>query len=179
MPSYKKQTPRRPAPGKRMGIGMIAAAWVILLGLLTAVFSHWLYQQENPNPRPSGTLTANGTREVVLLRNRQGHYVATGAIDGQPVRFLLDTGATTVSVPADLAESLDLPTGPPSMTQTANGIVTTYHTRLNEVRLGNIVLRDVRANINPHMPSGAVLLGMSFLKQIEFTQQGDRLTLRQ
>jgi len=168
-----------PAGQKRMGVGMIAAAWVIVLGLLTMVFSDWLREQENPNRQPPETVTAEGIREVMLARNRQGHYVATGAIDDRVVRFLLDTGATTVSVPAPLAESLALPVGAPAMTRTANGLITTYETRLGRIRLGNIVLRDVRANINPHMESDSVLLGMSFLKQIEFTQRGNTLTLRQ
>lgn len=162
-----------------MGIGMIAGAWIILLGLLTLVFGGWLSEQDNPNRQPRETLTVDGVREVTLTRNRQGHYIATGAINGQPVRFLLDTGATTVSVPARLAESLGLPMGPSIRTQTANGVVTTYRTRLAEAGLGNILLHDVPASINPHMQPDAVLLGMSFLKRIEFTQRGDTLTLRQ
>nr|VFJ43452.1 MAG: aspartyl protease family protein [Candidatus Kentron sp. FW] len=158
---------------------MIACAWIVLLGLLTIYFNDWLRDQENPNRQPRGIHTEDGAREVTLLRNRQGHYMVTGTINGHAIPFLLDTGATTVSVPADLAQSLQLPVGPASMAQTANGTITTYHTRLTEVRISNILLRDVRANINPHMHSEAVLLGMSFLKQIEFTQRGDTLTLRQ
>nr|VFJ61303.1 MAG: aspartyl protease family protein [Candidatus Kentron sp. DK] len=162
-----------------MGIGMIATAWLIVLGLLTMAFSDWLREQENPNRQPRETVAADGTREVVLTRNRQGHYVATGAIDGRAVRFLLDTGATTVSVPAALAESLALPVGAPVTARTANGLITTYQTRLGEIRLGNIMLRDVLASINPYMASDSVLLGMSFLKQVEFAQRGNTLTLRQ
>ena len=158
---------------------MIAGAWIVLLLMLTAYFSGWLDRQENPNPDVSGALTAQGTREVVLAQNRRGHYVATGRINGRSVRFLLDTGATTVSVPADLAESLRLPVGPAGSAQTANGIITIYRTALDEVRLGNIVLRDVRADINPHMDAEEVLLGMSFLKRIEFVQRGKTLTLKQ
>ena len=50
---------------------------------------------------------------------------------------------------------------------------------LDEVSLGGITLNRVRASINPNMPQGEVLLGMSFLKHVEFSQRGDTLTIRQ
>nr|VFK55748.1 MAG: aspartyl protease family protein [Candidatus Kentron sp. TUN]VFK65494.1 MAG: aspartyl protease family protein [Candidatus Kentron sp. TUN] len=177
-PITKRQVHRKRI-SDRLGTGMIAAAWIVLLGLLTVYFNGWLREQENPNQHPLGTRTETGAYEVVLAQNRQGHYMATGTINGHPVQFLLDTGATTVSVSTDLAESLQLPIGPASTAWTANGTITTYHTRLDEVRIGNILLHDVRATINPHMHIEAILLGMSFLKKIEFTQRGDTLTLRQ
>nr|VFK26903.1 MAG: aspartyl protease family protein [Candidatus Kentron sp. MB] len=162
-----------------MGAGMIAAAWIVVLVLLTAYFSGWLEHQENPNRAPVTMYAEDGAREVALRRNRQGHYLATGAINGQEVEFLLDTGATTMSISSDLAISLDLPVGPPSLSWTANGRIITYDTWLDEVRLGDIRLQDVRATINPNTRMEEVLLGMSFLKRVEFAQRGDILTLRQ
>lgn len=168
------------APGTRkLGAGMIGLAWILFLGLLTAWFSGWLDHQENPNQRVTGTVDPAGQRQVVLQQNRGGHYVATGHINGHAVRFLLDTGATTVSVPSTLAERLGLVPGAPAAVSTANGVITTYATRIDEVALGNIRVNDVRAHINPHMPGEDVLLGMSFLRHVEFTQRGDQLTLRQ
>ena len=164
---------------KRLGFGMIAAAWVILLGLLTLLFGDVLENQQNPNREVEGRVLESGVREVRLQRNRSGHYVATGLINGRRVRFLLDTGATTVSVPARLAERLELERGRPQLASTANGVVTTYTTRLENVRLGELSVDNVRANINPGMRGEDVLLGMSFLKHLEFTQRGDILTIRQ
>ncbi len=164
---------------RRLGIGMIAAAWVVLLGLLTLLFGDWLESQQNPNSNVQGRVLESGVREVVLRRNRSGHYVATGRINGQPVRFLLDTGATTVSVPAGLAGPLGLNRGRAQLANTANGVVTTYATRLESVALGELRVENVRANINPGMRGNEILLGMSFLKQLEFTQRGDTLTIRQ
>ncbi len=158
---------------------MIAAAWVVFLGLLTLFFGDWLETQHNPNREVQGQVLESGVREVVLQRNRGGHYVATGRINGRPVRFLLDTGATTVSVPAGLARHLDLERGAPQLARTANGVVTTYATRLHSVELGEIEVNSVRANINPGMRGEEILLGMSFLKQLEFTQRGNTLTIRQ
>ena len=144
-----------------------------------ALFKPMLDRHINPNTRIEGAVLSDGTREVVLLRNRAGHYVANGRINGRTVTFLLDTGATVVSVPGELARQLDLPLGPPGRATTASGVVTTYATRLDRVELGPIVGEDVPAHINPHMPGRDVLLGMSFLRNLEFTQRGNTLTLRQ
>jgi aspartyl protease family protein len=106
-----------------------------------------------------------------------GHYVASGTLNGEPVVFLIDTGATNVAVPARLAKALKLKRGAAMRSQTANGAVTTYQTRIDEVRLGSIVMHNVRASINPGMDGNEVLLGMSFLRHLELRQRGRTLTL--
>ena len=156
---------------------MLAGAFILGLVLLTFLFQGVLDRQSNPNQSPQSTLNASGAREVELLSNRQGHYVADGTINGTPVTFLLDTGATEVSVPGTLADHLRLPTGPPRTTHTANGTITTFGTLLDSVQLGPIALSGVRANINPHMHGRQILLGMSFLKHLDFEQSGRSLTL--
>jgi aspartyl protease family protein len=163
---------------RRMGKGMWALMWILVLAMLTMVFNNLLDEQRNPNTDPQ--TSKNGTTaEVVLKRNRYGHYVATGAINDHPVEFLLDTGASDVSVPQDLAEQLGLKKGPEVRFETANGSVNGYMTNLDQVQLGDIRLHQVRASINPGMSGDSVLLGMSFLRHIEFTQRGDSMTLRQ
>lgn len=164
---------------RRLGFGMILLAWAVGLGILTAYFSGWLDEQQNPNQKVDTVVTGEGAREVVLQQNRYGHYVATGRINGVEATFLLDTGATDVSVPAGLAQEARLERGPPARARTAAGTITTYRTRIDRVELGGIVIRDVRAHINPRMQGNEVLLGMSFLRQLEFSQQGGELTLRQ
>lgn len=158
---------------------MTVLAWIVVLGLLGAFFSGWMEKLNNPNQQVRTELRADGVREVVLRQNRAGHYVATGAINSHPVTFLLDTGATSVSVPASVASRLGLKRGAPLRANTANGVVTTYATRLDQVRLGEIELDNVRADINPHMRGKEVLLGMSFLRKLEFTQRNRELTIRQ
>lgn len=169
--------PGSPPPDtSRLGTGMVAAAWIVGLALVALLFHGWLEEQRNPNR--DLRLVEDGPAEVVLQRNRQGHYVAPGRINGEPVEMLLDTGATNVSVPAGLAPRLGLERGAPQATLTANGVITTYRTRLDSVQLGGIVLENVRASINPAMSGGKVLLGMSFLGRLELVQRGDRLVLR-
>lgn len=169
----------KPTPTSTFGRGMLIAAWVLALALLTWLFEDQIASQINPNRNPRGQIDALGTREVVLQRNRQGHYVATGMINDNRVRFLLDTGATDVAVSESLANRLRLPRGAGAFSETANGVVPVWRSKLASVRLGAIELRDVRASILPSMDVDQVLLGMSFLKRLELIQRGDTLTLRQ
>lgn len=162
----------------RTGKVMIFAAWIGAALLLTWLFAGVLHRQENPNQAVE--TSRNGkTVEVRLTRNRMGHYVATGSINGRSVEFFLDTGATNVAIAEPLARELDLKRGVPAHTQTANGTIVTYETVLDRVELGGITLRNVTASINPGMSGDDVLLGMSFLKQLELIQRGDELILRQ
>lgn len=162
-----------------MGKGMIILAWLLLLGLLTLFFSNLLDKQHNPNSDLQSHIGATGTKEVQLLRNRAGHYVASGEINGSKVIFFLDTGATTISIPGEVAKRLNLQAGYAMSVQTANGTVQVYSTRLKQVRLGSIELFDVDANINPHMQGEEILLGMNVLKKLELIQKGNTLTIRQ
>ncbi|NNJ92283.1 MAG: TIGR02281 family clan AA aspartic protease [Gammaproteobacteria bacterium] len=158
---------------------MIAVAWLLLLGLLTLLFNNFLEQENNPNQSPTTTTSNTGTKEVVLKRNRAGHYLANGKINGHPVIFLLDTGATDVALPEKLANRLGLEKGYEARAQTANGIARSYMTLLKHASIGEIRLYGIRASILPGMKGNQVLLGMSFLKQLEMRQKGDTLTLIQ
>jgi aspartyl protease family protein len=164
---------------RRTGRYMLIMAWVGGLALLTLLFQDLLESQFNPNTRPLIAESVDGREQVVLERNVQGHYVASGRINNLPVTFLLDTGATDVAVPEDLADRLRLQRMGGGISQTANGPVAVWQTMLDEVTLGAITLNDVRASILPSMNgTDKVLLGMSFLKQLEFTQRGGQLTLQ-
>ncbi len=164
---------------KNMGYGMIIAMWALVFGLLAFLFQDVLDKQNNPNQQLSGYVTENNVRELVLQRNRYGHYVASGLINNQDVTFMLDTGATDVSIPAKVADRIGLKRGMKMQYQTANGRATVFATKINRISIGNIELENVRATINPNVRDMEVLLGMSFLKQLEFTQRGNTLTIKQ
>ncbi len=157
-----------------MGLVMFFLGMALFVGLMTFFFDDRLKERRNPN----ASLSTDAGTVVTLDRNAYGHYVATGAINGQPVVFLLDTGATRVSVPATVAAQLGLKRGASGLSKTANGTTTTYSTRLETVSLGGITLRDVAGGINPGMEGDEILLGMSFLKHLDLIQRGDTLTLR-
>ena len=157
---------------------MLIAAFALGIAGLTFFFDGVLERQQNPNANPASSLDETGTREVRLQRNRQGHYVSSGLINGHPVTFLLDTGATVVSIPAATANQIGLVRGREGIAMTANGAARVYGTTLDSLQIGNIQLRDVNASIMEQMPEGPVLLGMSALGEIDFRQQGSELTLR-
>ena len=157
-----------------MGRGMAWLASLALLGVLYLFFDGSLQARNNPNR----ALQIAPGAELVLQRSRDGHYVFPGEINGRPVSFLLDTGATLVSVPAHLAVGLGLVAGAQQQSVTANGTVLTRATQIGVLAFGPFKLSDVRASINPGMRDDQVLLGMSVLKQLEFTQRGDTLVLR-
>jgi aspartyl protease family protein len=163
----------------KIGRGMIIVAWLALLVLLYLFFQNVLDRQYNPNQSVVGSVEQGGMKEVLLERNRMGHYVATGAINGVPVVFLLDTGATDVAVPATVAKRLGLRGGPVVRSKTAAGTVDSYLITLDRVSLGPIEMTDVRASILPTMEGEEILLGMSFLKRLEMVQRGKTLLLRQ
>ena len=167
------------SPGNRtLGLLMVFAMWLVLLGVLAMLFGQYLERQEHPNRHAAGQVTESGAREITLERNRTGHYLAEGRINGLPVTFMLDTGASDISIPGELAERLDLAQGRPVTYRTANGLITGFATRLERVSVGPIELRDVRGSINPNMDGEQILLGMSFLGSLEFSQRDGRLTLR-
>ena len=155
-----------------------AAAWIFGFLLLALVFAKILDQQNNPNQSIS-TLATGEFQQVVLLRNRNGHYVFDGEINRHKVTFLVDTGATITAIPGGLQRTLGLKAGPAISVSTANGLTTAYLTRLDQLAIGGIELFDVNASIIPGMEVDEVLLGMNVLKHFELIQRGKQLIIRQ
>lgn len=163
---------------KRMGRGMLTIFWLLVLGGLATLFGNWEERQYNPNQNLSGR-TDGDERILELERNRFGHYVVSGKINNKPVVFMLDTGATNVAVPEAVAQKLGLRRGRAHQVITANGVARAYHTEIASLHLGPIKLNNVKASITPGMTGNEILLGMSALKQLDFSQSGNILTLTQ
>ena len=152
--------------------------WILGFLLLGLIFSKVLDHQTNPN-QSVATSQSSQFQEIVLERNRYGHYVFDGEINGKPVTFLVDTGATEISIPANLQSYLRLKAGPSFNVSTANGIISVSSTRLDELKMGEIMLTDIRAHLNPGLPSDEILLGMNVLSRMELVQRGASLIIRQ
>ena len=153
---------------------MQTITWLMAIALGVWLFQSYTDQQANPNREPQ--ITATG--EVVLKRNRAGHFVASGTINGEPVQFLLDTGATQIAIPMALAKRLDLKLGMAVPLQTAAGPGRGYITRLESVRFATIELKDISAIVSEGLHADLVLLGMNVLRRLEIVQRGDELRLR-
>lgn len=161
---------------RRAGLGMMLLFWVLLMGAGAWWFHGYLEAQRNPNAHLANVTVGEG-EPVVLKRNRAGHFVATGRINDQPVEFLLDTGATYVAVPAELAERLDLESVGSAWFNTANGRVRGDLTVLDEVSLGGFSAQDVRGSISPGLTGDSALLGMSFLGRFDIEIRDSRMVL--
>ena len=123
--------------------------------------------------------SGTGPQEVTLVADTRGHFLTQGAINGQSVRFLVDTGATMVSMGAADASRIgvDWRKGQPGVVQTANGQARAWKVRLDSVRVGDITVHGVDGIVHEtEMP--VVLLGMSFLSRTEMRHEGTTMTLK-
>lgn len=123
--------------------------------------------------------TQEGRQETTLPADSHGHFYASGAVNGRTVRFLVDTGATMVSLGASDAArvGVDWRKGQPGVTQTANGQARVWKVRFDSVRVGEVTLHGVDGLVHEaDMP--IALLGMSFLSRMEIRNEGSRMTLK-
>lgn len=139
------------------------------------------------NSYPLGAHTGiafEGPREATLriLRNSSGMYAITGAINGQLVEFLVDTGATLVALNSQLAKKLGINyrvTGQLANVSTASGMASAYRVKLNSVKAGAIEVKNVDAVIIEGAHPNIALMGMSFLNQITMLNDAGVLVLTQ
>ena len=162
-------------PDSRLGRRML---WVAALGLLGGLYMFFSILENDSGPGTVSSVDSNGAAMVVLEQDRNGHYQAEGQINGQPVIFLVDTGATDVALPESTARALGLDFGPKVKVMTAAGPATAWVTRLDVVTVGGIRRENVRATITSGEFNG-ILLGMSFLKHYGLQQTDGRLVIRE
>ncbi|OYY93999.1 MAG: hypothetical protein B7Y41_08665 [Hydrogenophilales bacterium 28-61-23] len=148
------------------GIFLHVGIW-LGLGLLAYVF---FLRQEAP---PTQVV---GSGQIELGRARDGHFHIDGAIQGVPVRFLIDTGASTVSISQELARRIGLDCEMQSTFRTANGAVQGCIGRVARLEFGPFGIDNAAVAILPNLTSDA-LLGMNALRQVRMEQEANRLRL--
>lgn len=123
---------------------------------------------------------ASGRHRIVMHASSNGHFRSPGQINGRAVDFIVDTGASVVSISQSLADSIGLAyqDGARTLLNTANGQVVGWQTRLNSVRLGNVEIFNVDALVSPS-PMPFVLLGNSYLTRFQMMRTNDELVLEQ
>ena len=126
----------------------------------------------------SGAAPAAGRSMVTLAADSRGHFVADGQINGGSVRFLVDTGASGVALPAAEARRLgiDYRKGARGQSNTAGGVVPVFRINLDRVRVGAIELTNVEGVVI-EQGLDIALLGMTFLSRVDMKQDGQTMTL--
>lgn len=126
----------------------------------------------------SGATRAGAGTQIVLTAGSGGHFMTSGSINGKVVDFLVDTGATNVSLSQAEADrlGLDYRKGRRGMVQTANGIVPINFVHLDRLRIGDVEVYDVEATVAPAQMN-FVLLGNSFLTRFQMKRENDTMTL--
>jgi len=118
--------------------------------------------------------------KVTLYSDRIGQYQTDGHINGKLVRFLVDTGASTIALSSVTAKKIGLDylsLGRPSVASTASGYVRMYEVKLTTVKVGAITLYNVDAGVIEGTHPTEVLLGMSFLGKLKVKQEGNKMEL--
>ncbi len=175
--------PNTPGLGNKLPVIYLwVPIWVALIAL------GWVMQNKYypddpgiPLEAVSEPVSISGLNEniTILKSDKRGHYVFIGYVNEKRVKFLLDTGATSVAIPGHLADYLGLSKGQQFYSTTANGRAVAFNSLIKKIKVGNIEQNDVKGAILPGMKNDEILLGMSFLKNLEITQKGGEVSLVQ
>lgn len=156
--------------GLKWGPFWIVIFWAVVMGLLYVAMNHYL------KPKP---LRVSASGDLVIPRARDGHFYAKGSINGKPVNFLVDTGASLVTVSEQFAREAALPGGTPAVFKTANGDVRGRIVSDVPVVMGPMEVSGVKVAVGfaGHDVDEA-LLGQSFLSKFDLVLQQEQMTLR-
>ncbi len=160
---------RRTRAFARTGTLGILAFWLVVMGALYLAMQHW--------QRPAASqVQADGA--LVIPRHRDGHFRVSGSINGQPVNFLVDTGASLVSVTDALARKAGLSGGERTTFRTANGTREGWVTTAESVAVRSLVVSGLRVGTGyTGDEDGDALLGQNFLRHFDVEIKSDRMVL--
>ncbi|WP_232533378.1 TIGR02281 family clan AA aspartic protease [Delftia acidovorans] len=176
-PSDPSDPSAAPAPAAEPSVQSVARRgmlgfllfWLLVMGVL-----YWAMQMYL---KPAGVkVQADGT--VAIARDRDGHFRVEGAVNGQPVMFLVDTGASMVGVTEPLAERAGLGGGEPVRFRTANGERDGRMVVAEQVRVASLVVSGLRVGTGyTGSTDRDALLGQNFLRQFDVEIRGDRMLI--
>ena len=144
--------------------------WCVVMGLLYLLMTHYL------KPKQAKVL-ANG--DLVISRSQDGHFYTTGRINGQEAKFLVDTGASLVSVSEGFARKAFIRGGVPTTFKTANGDMPGLVVEGVGVSIGPVSVTNVKVGVGLHVGAeNDALLGQSFLSKFDITMNKNQMVLR-
>jgi aspartyl protease family protein len=164
-----------PATGLTRGLKLaplgIIVFWALIMGGLYLAMNQYL------KPRQA-VVSANGS--LLIPRARDGHFYAPGMVNGQSVNFLVDTGASLVTVSESFARRALLPQGEPATFNTANGDLRGRIVSGMSVSVGPVQVSNIRIGVGlvGQSEEGGALLGQSFLSKFDVLLQKDQMVLR-
>ena len=151
------------------GTYLIVLFWLAIAGALYLAASLYL------KPKPQ-IITASG--DLVLPRDRDGHFYAVGSVNGQSVRFLVDTGASLVTVSEQFAGTVGLTGGVPTFFKTANGDLPGRIVPEATVEVGPLAVSDLRVGVGfLGQTSSNALLGQNFLSKFDISLDHEQMIL--
>lgn len=163
-----------PAQTVRRSTLALLAFWLLLAGALWWGFSWWEGRQ-----RAALEPYTPGSGELVIPRQRDGHFYVQGEINHQPVHFLVDTGASSVAISNAVARAAQLPEGRRITVRTANGTRAARLVHGVPVKAGPLVHNDTSVTVGLDMGAAeGALLGQSFLRHFDVEIGADRMVLR-
>lgn len=120
-----------------------------------------------------GGSVAGASPSVTLYANAEGHFISDCQINGTTLKFLLDTGATSVTLNSGDAKSanIDYKSGMPLELSTANGVVAAYRVTVASLKIGSITLSQVEATVVEGGSPSMVLMGMTALNRLDMKRQ--------
>lgn len=141
---------------------------------LLIILAVWLGVQWFQWQRRQSRFEQTGS-DIVLRRAADGHFHWPGTVHGVPVEFLVDTGATTTALPAELARQAGLETGAPVRSSTAAGEAWGYESRADLTLRGGLSVQRLRVTVLPGLASP--LLGMDILGRLHLVQRDGELRI--
>lgn len=137
-----------------------------------------LLYQETPCAEENKSMSSWGSASgapFVMKQNENGHYFVDGTVNNHKLNFVIDTGATLISLPQKFANTAGLQCQRAAMSRTANGISQTCTTTIQTLQFGNFTLKNVEAMIAPNLDQP--LMGMNVLKQFKVEQNSGEMRL--
>jgi aspartyl protease family protein len=148
----------------------IIVFWMAIMALIYVAMDHYLKPQ---------AVTVSASGDLLIPKARDGHFYATGTINGKSVRFLVDTGASTITVSEAFAREAGLSGGVPTVFSTANGSLTGRIVKGVTVQLGPLEVSGVKVAVGlVGLETDQALLGQSFLSKFDILVQKNQMTLR-
>ena len=152
------------------GVITVLVIWVVIFSVVYVFFD----SQQKPR---IATGKGGGTfGQVIIPRSLDGHYYVRGSINGHPVDFMVDTGASVVSISKSLAKKANLPNGVPANFSTAGGMVSGEVVSSQSVEAGGIVVDGISVSVG--IQGDVALLGQNFLRRVDVLQSNDTMTLQ-